>query len=108
MKKFRFLTLMAIFIALFTSCEEIEEWYQGGGNGGNGGSGGSFSNDCYCEASSDMASMPLYGEGEPTIVNFEGDCADATWWDLTGEWAEQFPAAECEDLGLTITCSQNY
>lgn len=102
MKKFRFLTLMAIFIALFTSCEE---WYQGVEIVG---SSGPFSNDCYCEASSDMASMPLYGEGEPTIVNFEGDCADATWWDLTGEWAELFPAEECEDLGLTITCSQNY
>ncbi|MBO7225893.1 MAG: hypothetical protein J6V35_08295 [Bacteroidales bacterium] len=104
MKKFRFLTLMAIFIALFTSCEELEEWYQGDENVG---SSGHFSNDCYCEASGDMASLSLYGEGEPTIVNFEGDCADATWWDLTGEWAELFPAEECENLGLTLTC-ENY
>ena len=101
MKKIKILTLIAVFIALFAGCEET---YEGGGNGGNGGNGSFFSNDCYCEASGGMISVGLYSEGEPTIVDFEGDCADATWEDLPAEWQELYPAEDCEYLGLTITC----
>jgi hypothetical protein len=53
---------------MFAGCEET---YEGGGNNENGGSGGIFYNDCYCTISSDMVSVSLYTESEPTIVNFE-------------------------------------
>lgn len=105
MKRIKLLSLIVVFIAvMFASCEET---YEGGGNGGNSGSGGLLSNDCYCVASG-MISVGLYSEGEPTIVNFEGDCADATWEDLPAEWQELYPAEDVDALGLTLTCQENY
>jgi hypothetical protein len=101
MKKLRFLTMIATFAVMFAGCEET---YQGGGNGGNGGSSGLFSNDCYCEVSSDMVSAPLYDEGEPTIVDFEGDCSEATCYDLPAETQELWPCEDLEAMGLTLTC----
>lgn len=105
MKKLRFLTMIATFAVMFAGCEET---YQGGGNGGNGGLSDPFSNDCYCTISSDFVSNPLYTESEPTIVNFEGDCADATCQDLPAEWQELYPCEDVDALGLTLTCQENY
>lgn len=105
MKKINFLSLIAVFAIMFAGCEET---YEGGGNNENGGSGGIFSNDCYCTISSDMMSNQLYTESEPTIVNFEGDCADATCQDLPAEWQELYPCEGVSYLGLTVTCESNY
>ena len=105
MKRFKLLSLIAVTAVMFAGCEET---YEGGGNNENGGSGGIFYNDCYCTISSDMAIVQLYTESEPTIVNFEGDCADATCQDLPAEWQELYPCEDVYDLGLTLTCESNY
>ena len=101
MKKIKILTLIAVFIALFASCEET---YEGGGNGGNGGNGSFFSNDCYCTVSGDMVNCPLYTESEPTIEDFEGDCADATWSDLPLELQSAWLDENGDAADLIITC----
>lgn len=105
MKRFKLLSLIAVTAVMFAGCEET---YEGGGNNENGGSGGIFYNDCYCTISADMTSVPLYTESEPTIVNFEGDCADATCQDLPAETQELWPCEDIDALGLTLTCEENY
>lgn len=105
MKRFKLLSLIAVTAVMFAGCEET---YEGGGNNENGGSGGIFYNDCYCTISSEMFENPLYTESEPTIVNFEGDCADVTCQDLPAEWQELYPCEEIFDLGLTLICESNY
>lgn len=101
MKKIKILTLIAVFIALFASCEET---YEGGGNGGNGGNGSFFSNDCYCTVSSDMLSVDLFTPSEPTIEDFEGDCTDATWSDLPLELQSAWLDENGDAADLIITC----
>lgn len=61
--------------------------------------------DCDCTASIDnMVSNELFTEEAPTIVEFAGTCDQVTWADLTGEWAELYPEADAESLGLTLSC----
>ncbi len=101
MKRFKLLSLIAVAAVMFAGCEET---YEGGGNGGNGGNSGIFYNDCDCTISSGFALNELFTEEEPTIVNFEGDCADATCEDLPVEWQELYPCEDVYNLGLTISC----
>ncbi len=61
--------------------------------------------DCDCTASADMVSPnELFTEEAPTIVEFQGTCDQVTWSDLPGEWAELYPEADMEELGLTLSC----
>lgn len=60
--------------------------------------------DCDCTASTDVMNNLLYTDEAPTIVEFEGTCDQVTWADLTGEWAELYPEADAESLGLKLSC----
>ncbi len=77
------LVLMGAFLA-FAACQPIS--------------------DCDCTASNDMMSNELFTEEAATLVDFEGTCEEVTFEDLTGEWAELYPAADMADLGITLSC----
>lgn len=77
------LVLMGAFLA-FAACDPVS--------------------DCDCTASTDMASNELFTEEAPTIVEFQGTCDQVTFEDLTGEWAELYPAADAEAYGFNLSC----
>lgn len=60
--------------------------------------------DCDCTASTDILSNELFTEEAPTIVEFAGTCDQVTFEDLTGQWAVDYPAADMEELGITLSC----
>lgn len=60
--------------------------------------------DCDCTAVAEMAENPLYTEEEATLVEFQGTCDQVTWADLTGTWAELYPAEDSEAAGFTLSC----
>ena len=81
MKKVLF--LMGAFLA-FAACDPIS--------------------DCDCTATSPLMSNELFTEEAATLVEFQGTCDQVTFEDLTGEWAELYPAADMESLGITLSC----
>lgn len=60
--------------------------------------------DCDCTASNDMMSNELFTEEAATLVEFQGTCDQVTFEDLTGEWAELYPAADMAELKITLSC----
>ena len=60
--------------------------------------------DCDCTASTDMMAEELFTEEAATLVDFEGTCDEVTFEDLTGEWAELYPAADAEAYGFNLSC----
>lgn len=77
------LVLMGAFLA-FAACDPVS--------------------DCDCTASTDMVSNELFTDEAPTIVEFQGTCDQVTFEDLTGEWAELYPAADMAELEMTLSC----
>jgi hypothetical protein len=57
--------------------------------------------DCDCEAVMSQITVPLYDEGSATITDYDGDCEELNWSNLSSQWAAY------EGEGVTLKCKEH-
>ena len=60
--------------------------------------------DCNCRVSGDMVDVPLFTDEQATLVEFEGNCEEATWTDLSQELQNSWLDENGDAGGLTLSC----
>lgn len=60
--------------------------------------------DCDCTVSGDLVSEPLYTEEEATVVEFEGECDQVKWEDLSEELQGAWLDENGDPGSLTLSC----
>lgn len=62
--------------------------------------------DCNCRVSGDMTDVPLFTDEQATLVEFEGNCEEATWTDLSQELQNSWLDETGNPGNLTLSCEE--